>query len=218
MRQRLKRQSMGFASLAALAIFTANPASVAAQEAEAAQCELHIWPSEAFTSIGFNMGTLFPGFDEAEVEEQFYQLAGQELQLKALENSDIKGTLGLPATTQVIVHDELEDYKITKKRKERRAPSAAPCYYELHIGFHYLVEDVVWGDRFASYFDFRQYSNTDQWDFRYKGEGANKMTAFPVSEEDNLESVTAEIRVGIEQNFAEYAVKARKKMARKRRK
>jgi len=187
------------------------------------QCELHVWPAADFSSLPFGSGLapglaiLFPGDVGETTDDQFTRLVTSKLQFQAIQRADIIGTLGLPSGTKTITHNETESDKVTKKRKERRSSSDAICYYELHLRSHYLVEDIVWGDRFATRFDFRQYSTQPQWDIRHRGEGANKLTVFPIKEEDNPADVLKEITEAIEANFVEYAPKVRRKLARKRR-
>lgn len=190
-----------------------------AQEASPAEavdvpCELHIWPTEHFASLPFRMGVLFPGFNAEGVDSQFKELVGPELQFAALDRADPIKSLGLPANTVIYRHAELETDKVTKKRKERRATSDSQCYYELHVRFSDLIEDVFWGDRFSTYFDLRKYTVQEDWDLRFRSDGGNKLTVFPVEEGDDPAKVSQEIGVAIEANFSEFAKKAKRRLAR----
>ena len=191
--------------------------------APATECELHIWPAANFSSLPFGSGLapglarMFPGDVDESTNDQFTRLVTNKLQIEAIQRADIIASLGLPSGTQIIAHDETELDRVTKKRKERRSMSQVACYYELHIRSHYLIEDIVWGDRFATTFDFRQYSNQTEWDIRHRGEGGNKLTVFPIQEDDDPVEVLQEISAAIEANFTEYAPKVRRKLARKRR-
>lgn len=160
------------------------------------------------------MGVLFPGFDAEGVDAQFKELVGPELQFAALDRADPLESLGLPADTVIYRHSDLETDKVTKKRKERRAASDARCYYELHIRFNDLIEDVFWGDRFSTYFDFRKYSIQEGWDVRFRSDGGNKLTVFPIEEGDDPAEVSQKIGLAIEANFSEFAKKAKRKLAR----
>ncbi len=191
-----------------------------AQDASETPCELHVWAAQDFWSIAFGDGlagalyTALQSFDES-VDTQFRDVANAQFQLNAIIESDPIASLGLPENTRIIPHTETEERKVTKKRKERRTDSTADCYFELHTWRHVLVEDIVWGDRFTSEFDFRSYSNSPNWDLRYRASGGNKLTVFPVKPEDDLKEVVSEVRTAIAANFSEYARKAKRKLGRK---
>jgi len=208
----------------------AGPSAVLAQDTEtapapeaAAPCELHIWGSSGFSSLPFGNGlsgalsVMFPGNLGAGTDEQFQNIATVELQIEAIKRADPVASLGLPQGTTIISHEETEEDRTTKKREERRSDSAVECYYELHIRSNYLIEDIVWGDRFATTFDFRRYTDEPKWSLRHRGEGGNKLTVFPVKPEDDLAEVIREVSEAIEANFVEYAPKAKRKLERKKR-
>ncbi len=157
---------------------------------------------------------MFPGNLGADSDSQFVEIASVNLQIEAVMRADPVASLGLPAGTEVIAHPETEDDKITKQRKVRRSASQAPCYYELHVSYSYLVEDIVWGDRFGTLFDLRQYREGPEWVFRHRGEGGNKLTVFPVKEDDDPAEVVREVSKAIEANFVEYAPKAKRNLER----
>ncbi|KWV90357.1 hypothetical protein [Erythrobacter sp. YT30] len=183
-------------------------------------CELHVWAAEDFLTIAFGDGlggmlyTALQSFDGTE-EAGFKDIASATFQLEAIVESDPIDKLGLPENTKIITHTETEERKVSKKRKERRTDSTAQCYFELHTWRHYLVEDIVWGDRFTTEFDLRSYSNSAEWDFRYRTSGGNKLTVFPIKPEDDLKEVASEVRTAIAGNFDEYAEKAKRRIAKK---
>jgi len=214
--------------LAAAATLFGFAVSLAAQDnsdasADAKPCELHIWAADDFDSLPFGAGlapglaAMFPGNLGETTDEQFTKLVSGDLQFEAIKRADPVASLGLPESTQIITHPETEPDKVTKKRKERRSESTAQCYFELHVRSHYLIEDIVWGDRFTTNFDFRRYAGEASWEVRHRGEGANKLTTFPVKEDDDPEQVLNEVSSAIEANFSEYAPKARRKLERKKR-
>ncbi|WP_379554463.1 hypothetical protein [Qipengyuania sp. DGS5-3] len=186
-------------------------------------CELHIWAARDFSSLPFGSGLapglaiMFPGDIDGDIDDQFAEIVSGKLQFEAIRRANPISSLGLPPGTRLVTHVETEEDKVTKKRKERRSDSTSDCYFELHIRYHYLIEDIVWGDRFATTFDFRHYSANSEWVLRHRGEGGNKLTVFPVKEEDDPAQVLQEISEAIEANFVEYAPKAKRKLARKRR-
>lgn len=193
-----------------------------AGKSDAAPCELHIWAAQDFDSLpfGHGLGELafhFPGNLDETSDQQFVEIASANLQIEAVMRADPVASLGLPTGTKVITHLDTEDWKTTKQRKQRRSASQVPCYYELQIDSNYLVEDIVWGDRFATTFDVRQYRDDAQWVVRHRGEGANKLTVFPVKEEDDPAEVMRKVSEAIEANFVEYAPKAKRNLERKSR-
>jgi len=212
---------IGLAAVSVLGAPTlAQDTPAAAKPGGNASCELHIWAAQEFSSLPFGNGlapglaTMFPGNLDKTSDAQFVEIAGVDLQLEAIMRADPVASLGLPAGTEVITHPETEDERTTKQRKERRSASQAPCYYELHTGYNYLVEDIVWGDRFATTFDVRQYRDRAEWTFRHRGEGANKLTVFPVKEEDDPAEVVRKVSEAIQANFVEYAPKAKRNLER----
>lgn len=212
---------IGLAAAGFLAAPTlAQDTPAAAEPGSKATCELHIWAAQEFSSLPFGSGlapglaTMFPGNLDKSSDNQFIEIASVDLQLEAIRRADPVASLGLPGGTEVITHPETEDERTTKQRKERRSSSQAPCYYELHIGYNYLIEDIVWGDRFATTFDVRQYREGAEWAFRHRGEGGNKLTVFPVKEEDDPAEVVREVSEAIEANFVEYAPKAKRNLDR----
>ena len=212
---------IGLAAAGFLAAPTlAQDTPAAAEPGSKARCELHIWAAQEFSSLPFGNGlapglaTMFPGNLGAASDSQFVEIASVNLQTEAVMRANPVASLGLPAGTEVIAHPETEDDKITKQRKVRRSASQAPCYYELHIGYNYLIEDIVWGDRFGTLFDFRHYRDGAEWAFRHRGQGGNKLTAFPVKEEDDPAEVVREVSEAIEANFVEYAPKAKRNLER----
>lgn len=213
--------------LAAASVLTApafaQDTPTAAEPGAKAPCELHIWAAQEFSSLPFGNGlapglaTMFPGNLDKNSDNQFIEIASVDLQLEAILRANPVASLGLPAGTEVITHPETEDDRATKQRKERRSSSQALCYYELHIGYNYLIEDIVWGDRFATTFDVRQYHDGAEWTFRHRGEGGNKLTVFPVKEEDDPAEVVRKVSEAIEANFVEYAPKAKRNLERRSR-
>lgn len=212
-------------NLAAVSVFAAptlaQDTRAAVEPDDKAPCELHIWAAQDFNSMPFGQGLSqglafhFPGDLNETSDEQFIAIASVNLQIEAVMRANPVASLGLPAGTKVITHPDTEDWRTTKQRKQKRSASQAPCYYELHIDFNYLVEDIVWGDRFATTFDVRQYRDDAQWVFRHRGEGANKLTVFPVKEEDDPAEVISKVSEAIEANFVEYAPKAKRNLERK---
>jgi hypothetical protein len=207
----------------AIAAMIGSPAPASAQAPGSAECELHMWSSEDFGSLPFGDGlapalaAMFPGDLSGSVDEQFKSLATANVQLEAVKRADPVAIFGLPANTRIITHNDTENQKITRSRKQRRSDSLAPCYFELHVVSHYLIEDIVWGDRFTTGFEFRSYSANPQWDFRHQGDGANKLTVFPVKATDDPAQAIAKVADAINANFLEYAPKMTRAKARKRR-
>lgn len=206
-------------SLAAPGLAQAGNVEVAGQS-NAERCELHIWAAQDFSSLPFGSGLapglsmMFPGNLGQSTDEQFVTIASIDLQIEAIMRADPVTSLGLPQGTTVITNAETEEAKITKQRKARRAASQAPCYYELHITSSYLIEDIVWGDRFSTAFDVRQYRGDAEWTFRHRGEGGNKLTVFPVKEDDDPAEVLREVSEAIQANFGEYARKVKPRIER----
>ncbi|MFM7348562.1 MAG: hypothetical protein ACKO01_03635 [Erythrobacter sp.] len=211
------------AVLGLLAAMTGSATAATAQDSANAECELHMWSSEDFGSLPFGDGlapalaAMFPGDLSKSVDDQFKSLATANVQLDAVKRADPVSMFALPAGTRIITHNDTEDQKVTRSRKGRRSDSAASCYYELHVVSHYLIEDIVWGDRFTTDFEFRSYSTNAQWDFRHQGEGGNKLTVFPVKPTDDPAQAITKVAEAIKANFGEYAPKVARAKARRKR-
>ncbi|WP_157093129.1 hypothetical protein [Paraurantiacibacter namhicola] len=199
-----------------ISAFSAGAASAVAQEApEEPKCELHVWSAEKFDDIPLIVGQLHFGRGRSDVPQDFESIATPELQISAVIEADPVTALGLPPDTKVIPHLTSEDLNTTNKRKGRREDSSNPCYFELHIRDHKLIQDIVWGDRFLTGFDFRYYTDNEKWTYRHKGKGGNKLKLFPIEEGTDFEDVEQKIATGIADNFLEYAKNAKPRIKRK---
>ncbi len=215
---KLKGRILGVAAVTALSfpLMAQTSAEPIAEAPEAADvCELHVWSAEDFWGLPF--GGIFSDMN-ASTETQFTEIATAQIQIAALEGADLVAALGLPEGTQIVTHSETEENRVTRRRKERRSDSDASCYYELHMRQHSLIEDIVWGDRFTTEFEFRMFSEGDEeYTMRHRGSGGNKLTVFPVRADADPDEVLAEVSEAIAANFTEYAPKAQRRLDRERR-
>jgi hypothetical protein len=212
---------LGLATVSFLAAPTlAQNAPATAEPDSKAPCELHIWAAQEFGSAPWGLDEL-PGWDtsdlNADSDRQFIEIATAKLQIDAVIWADPVASLGLPAGTEIIAHYETEDDRPTKQRKERRSTSQAPCYYELHISYNYLIESLTPPDHFGTNFDVRHYRDGAQWETRYRARGDSRLGAFPMKEEDDPAEVARKVSVAIEANFIEYAPGAKRKLERRSR-
>lgn len=197
-------------SVVSLAL-AAVPAA-AQQPAIGAQCELHIWPSENLTVEGFDYETI-RSRNSLQLQRQFARIAGLERQLAAIRSANPVAKLGLPKSTQIIEHSDIEDHKHIERRDGRRASSPASCYYELHVLSYELYDGAMWGDSFTTNFDFRAYSTAASWDVRFVSRGADKLKGLPIEPDDDPALVKANVWKVLTANFIEFAKKAKGKMA-----
>src|SRR3569623_2719454 len=117
--------------------------------------------------------------------------------------------LRLPADTRIIEHSDPLDPKTVGKIKTRRAQSTSPCYAELIIVRHDLIEDIVWGDRFLSTFLFRDFGDKPEARLSVKGEGGNKLKVLSLSAQARPADAPQLVAGAVRANFLEFTPPAR---------
>lgn len=194
---------------------SAAPAPVVSPAGAAPRCELHVWPAERLEGVAFSVynGLIQGRASERQIEGAMDDLLSPSSQIAALRDADLAGGLGLPTGTRMVEHPEPLDRKTLNKIKTRRAPSSSPCYSELIIMQHGLVEDIVWGDRFISTFMFRDFAEGAQAGRVFKGSGGNKLKVLTQAEASRPADAPQLVADALRANFREYAKNARAKMA-----
>ncbi|WP_164118664.1 hypothetical protein [Sphingorhabdus sp. Alg239-R122] len=207
---------------------------------EAAQCELHVWPS--YNYLGFNSG-LLSGFGPigaladmeahkgkvATVKDLMADYLGPDIQMAELNKVGITETLNLEGYN-VIVQDPFpsadeakEDPEIKAqlkainkrvKDKKRLTDSDADCYAELvttHIFYH---KAMMYGSNLFTGFLYREFKG-DKQGFVGKGQVKNPLEEFPPKSEDMVDAAKLELRDAYSKDFTEYVEK--KVMKKKKR-
>lgn len=180
------------------------------------QCELHIWPAERLDGTAFSLynGLIRGRASGKEIEGAMEELLTPSSQITALREIDFVHELNLTENTKIIEHLEPVNHKTDNKIKSRRVKSSSNCYSELFIMQHWLVEDIVWGDRFISIFSFRDFQDRPYIIKTVKGDGGNKLKVFTQTETSRPFDAPQLVAAALRANFLEYSKKARKKLPR----
>lgn len=205
--------ALGLVAVASVQV--AQPAAASA-ELPTQLCELHVWPAENNEAISFNIGRLLLGRStDQQIESAMDDLVSPSAQLTYLRSANMLQELQLPPTTRIVEHDGPRD-RASLRRRDRMSGSASSCYSELIVRSNTLIEDIVWGDRFLTTFEFRGFDDGPSYVRRYAGDGGNKLKVLTLSEEarpPNASEVTGE---AFRANFAEWAANARRRLAANR--
>jgi len=208
---------MFLASLLALTLTGGVPqsASVAAPQIAPgeARCELHIWPAARLESLPFAVGMIKGRASREQIDGAMGELLSPASQTGAVRDANPLGELRLPADTRIIEHSEPLDPKTVGKIKTRRAQSTSPCYAELIIVRHDLIEDIVWGDRFLSTFLFRDFGDKPEARLSIKGEGGNKLKVLTLSAQARPADAPQLVAGAVRANFLEFTKNARPRIA-----
>ncbi|HEX4694429.1 hypothetical protein [Sphingomonas sp.] len=194
-----------FVLSATIAALAAGSADAKLPVGDASQCELHIWPTETFSGIPYKVGIITGRASEDQIVGSMESLVGPSAQLAALRDADPVRALGLPAGTRVVEHQEVLDRKTVTKMPTRRASSTSPCYSELIVLQHFLVEDIVWGDRFGSAFMFRNFGDKPEVRGSIKGVGGYKLKVLTMPEAARPANTTELVAAALKGNFLEFA-------------
>lgn len=225
---------------AATLAFAMSAAPAASQDhaqppgAVAAQCELHVWPTENY--LGINTG-LLSGFgvlgavaDMAAhsgkvktVKDLMAEYLGPEVQMSELEKSNLLQTLKLPANYQVIVEEPTpfnEDLKgnpalkakvkamnAAIKANRRLTASQSSCYAELittHIFYH---KAMMYGSNLFTGWTYREFGDQPLARKTIKGQVKNALENFPPKSDDMVEPAKLELRDAYSKDFSEYVAK-----------
>lgn len=198
-----------FALSVIIVALAAGPANASPPAGDAAQCELHIWPTESFSGLPFKVGIVTGRASEDQIVGSMESLVGPPAQLAALRDADPVRALGLPAGTRIIEHQDILDPKTVRKIPMRRAQSASPCYSELIVLRHDLIEDIVWGDRFGSTFMFRNFGDKQEVRGSIRGAGGSKLKVLTMRVELRPANTAELVAAALKGNFLEFAHNAR---------
>lgn len=202
-------------------------------EADAQQCELHIWPSENY--IGINTG-LLSGFGPIgavadiaahdgrvkTVKDHMKDYLGPDIQLDELNKADVLGKLKL-ANYKIVVEPANPSYDDNKKNPEIKAylkgidakiksgerltASKSTCYAELvttHIFYH---KAMMYGSNLFVGYVFRDFGDKPKATYTARGQVKNPLEHFPPKTEADIDAAKAELRDAYSKDFAEYVVK-----------
>lgn len=187
------------------------PLGFAGQD-ETAQCELHVWPAERFNTLAFSMG-LIKGSSDEQIEEAMEDLLSPSIQLQALRGIDLTSKLGLPQGTKIVEHNEPLVRKTANKIMSRRAQSLSPCYSELIMMEHKLIEDIVWGDRFQTAFLFRDFADKAEPTRSFRTTAGNKLKVLTQPKDSRPADAQQLVIAAVQANFLEYAKNALPRLA-----
>lgn len=195
-----------------------RPTAILAQSGDGpSSCELHLWPAERLNGLGFSLynGLIKGRASNKQIEGAMDDLVSPSAQVAALREADLVGNLGLPPGTRLVEHQESLDRKTLNKIRTRRASSSSPCYSELIVMQHMLIEDIVWGDRFLSTFMFRNFGDKPDAKHSVKGTGGNKLKVLTLAENARPADAPQLVAAALRANFMEYAKNAHLQAAAK---
>lgn len=201
-----------------------NAASTSAPVANAAQCELHLWPAERFQAmttgwgVGFGMlGALADAAGHANGDKarrsQMASALDSDGQLNALQQLDLTNMLHLPPS-RVVVHAQALDPKTVNKVMTRRAESTAPCYNELIVTSVFYQKAAMWGRSLRTSFTLREFRAPTGAPVIKQTTGGNGLKIFPVKEGQDTTAADAELVSVFQKNFTEAAANFAKQTGR----
>lgn len=208
-------------------------AEAAPAEAQAATCELHIWPTENY--LGINTG-LLSGFgvvgalaDMAAhegkvktVKDLMKEYLGPEVQMAELSKLGITDKLKLNNYRVVIqeptpFNEDLKKNPALKakakamnarlKAKQRLSDSKHPCYAELittHIFYH---KAMMYGSNLFTGWTYREFGDKPIATKVVNGQVKNPLEHFPPKDEGKVEAAKLELRDAYSKDFVEYVEK-----------
>lgn len=219
---------------------TPVPAAVAteataamATDANAQQCELHIWPTENY--LGLNTG-LLSGFgaigavaDMAAhegrvktVKDHMKDYLGPDIQIEELNKADVLGKLKL-ANYKIVVEPANPSYDENKKNPEikaylkgldakiksgdRLSTSKSTCYAELVTTNIFYHKAMMYGSNLFVGFVFRDFGDKPKATFKAAGAVKNPLEHFPPKTEADIDAAKAELRDAYSKDFLEYVEK-----------
>jgi hypothetical protein len=204
-----------------------------ATAAPAAQCELHVWPTENY--LGINMG-LLSGFGivgavadiEAHkgrvktVKDLMRDYLGPDVQMAELNRLGIEKTLKLSGYAIVVeqptpFNEDLKNNPELKasvkamnariKAGKRLSDSVHPCYAELittHIFYH---KAMMYGSNLFTGWIYREFGDKPIATKTSTGQVKNPLEVFPPKAEDGIEAAKTELRDAYSRDFVEYVAK-----------
>jgi len=184
--------------------------------AQAAPCELHIWPAERMASMttgwlgGGLLDSALHGAKDAKNRAQMASALDSPTQLDALESLDLKALLSLPADTQLVRHEEPIERHSMNKVKTRRSSSTSTCYYELIVADVFYQKAAIYGRSLTTLFMVREFGADQKIDFEYKAWGGNGLKLFPPKEGEDSIAAFDELANVFKKNFEEFASNERK--------
>jgi hypothetical protein len=193
-----------------------------AANAAAEPCELHIWPTNNLggATMGSGMSGLLPALMAGDTTAQV-KVIGALLdpagQVEQIRKTGLESVLGLPADTQVVVHDPIDT---GWKTGARNSLSSAPCYFELHVDQLLFNRHPLYGKDILAFFTFRSFGAGDAIEFKVGGRYRTKMPDFPKKVESDpasIEAVSAMINTAFRTDFTLFAERVRPKLAQRAR-
>lgn len=189
--------------------------------AQAAPCELHLWPAERMTSIttgllggGLLDAALHSGKD-ASNKAQIASALDSPSQLDALQSLNLIQLLDRQPGTIVVRHEQPLERKTMNKVKTRRSDSKATCYSELIVADVFYQKAAIYGRSLRTLFMLRDFGDDQTIDYEYKAWGGNGLKLFPPKEGENAIAAIDELVGVYKKNFEEYATNARKSIEAK---
>ncbi|MEH3122507.1 MAG: hypothetical protein PGN16_11095 [Sphingomonas phyllosphaerae] len=219
--------------MAGVALLSVNV--VQAQERQnAAECELHIWPSLEIDGVHMGALGLFGAIgaaadasgrksERASIADLMLQGLPADAQIEELERADVASALGLTgyriiaepavpskasAKADPALRQRREAIRAGLKTRNRLTSSAAPCYAEL-IGdrIFYVKTPLVSGTLNAGW-TFRDFGRAASAKPSISsGEVKNSLKAFPPKTPDDLAAAQADLRAAYRADFAEWVTK-----------
>lgn len=190
--------------------------------AQAAPCELHIWPAERMNSMttgllggGLLDAALHSGKD-ASNKAQMASALDSPSQLDALQSLKLTDLLNRQPGTVIVRHETPLERKTMNKVKTRRSVSTAACYSELIVADVFYQKAAIYGRSLRTLFMLRDFGNDQTIDYEYKAWGGNGLKLFPAKEGEDATAALNELVSVFDKNFEEYANNARKAMTAKK--
>ncbi|QBM75606.1 hypothetical protein E2E30_07315 [Sphingomonas sp. AAP5] len=190
--------------------------------AQAAPCELHIWPAERMNSMttgllggGLLDAALHSGKD-ASNKAQMASALDSPSQLDALQSLKLTDLLNRQPGTVIVRHETPLERKTMNKVKTRRSDSTAACYSELIVADVFYQKAAIYGRSLRTLFMLRDFGNDQTIDYEYKAWGGNGLKLFPAKEGEDATAALNELVSVFDKNFEEYANNARKAMTAKK--
>lgn len=222
-----------FVGAPAFAQETTPAAAAASPAAPAAQCELHVWPTENY--IGINMG-LLSGFGivgavadieahkgrVATVKDLMRDYLGPDVQMAELNRIGIQQTLKLKDYAIIIEKPTPfnEDLKADPALKEsvkamnarikagkRLSDSTHPCYAELITTHIFYYKAMMYGSNLFTGWIYREFGDKPIATKTATGQVKNPLEEFPPKAEDKIDAAKAELRDAYARDFVEYVAK-----------
>jgi len=191
-------------------------AAAMAPAANAAACELHVFPTlegQALTTgwlVGFGVvgavADAAANKDNNISDAEYLKTAlGPEFQVSALRTIDLVKSLKLPEGTRVSFETPISDRGITTKAKTRLSSSTASCYAELIVTQNLYRKAAIYGRSLNNRFIFKDFRNGKTQADLIKGRGGNGLSHFPPESAAERPAADEDLRNAFTKNFLEYS-------------